>query len=89
MYGYIRHISNSLEENIRKDSHEKIKLETSINEKRTRRDDRRKEILDLNEKIELNGMNMKQLLANQQVESIKAFLAESIAQKASLLQCPV
>ena len=44
---------NSLEEKIRKDSHEKTKLETSINEKRTRRDDRRKEILDLNEKIEL------------------------------------
>jgi len=78
-----------LEEKIGKDTRERMRLLSVIDSKRTKRDNRRKEVLDLSEKIEQNDRDMKQLLANEEVGSVRSFLAESIVQKEALLECPV
>ena len=93
-----------LEEYIRKNVAIKENLQTNVNLKRVKQEDRRKEILALNDHLQGLAVNMKELLSvnnenrklleeNQKMKeeksSLSTFLSESIAQKESLLECPV
>eukprot|EP00092_Neocalanus_flemingeri_P029071 GFUD01031558.1.p1 GENE.GFUD01031558.1~~GFUD01031558.1.p1 ORF type:complete len:335 (+),score=104.23 GFUD01031558.1:54-1058(+) len=94
-----------LEKLISKDLKKKMELKTSINQKRSTREIRRKQIMCLNTHIEkletdtkqlfndVGGQNKKLLEENIKIKdeksALKTFLSESVEQKESLLECPV
>eukprot|EP00092_Neocalanus_flemingeri_P068462 GFUD01083686.1.p1 GENE.GFUD01083686.1~~GFUD01083686.1.p1 ORF type:complete len:338 (-),score=94.39 GFUD01083686.1:57-1070(-) len=94
-----------LEKLISKDLKKKMELKTSINQKRSTREIRRKQIMCLNTHIEkletdtkqlfndVGGQNKKLLEENIKIKdkqsALRTFLSESVDQKESLLECPV
>eukprot|EP00092_Neocalanus_flemingeri_P015707 GFUD01017001.1.p1 GENE.GFUD01017001.1~~GFUD01017001.1.p1 ORF type:complete len:326 (-),score=103.14 GFUD01017001.1:29-1006(-) len=91
-----------LEELIRKDLEKKMKLKASINQTQSISENRRKEILGLDNHIEQLEMDTKQLFSGQnkklvqennkfkeEKSALRTFLSETVAQKKALLECPV